>query len=107
MKRVVLAPNPTGTGHNVRMLNIGNQLLQSDKELELTVLLGSRQDVFADLFKKSGIDVIDLSPSGVVDSSKKSHLSTELNWKTMISNYFVPTFFNGDKILKYIGLISM
>lgn len=106
MKRVVLAPNPTGTGHNVRMLNIGNQLLQSDKELELTVLLGSRQDVFADLFKKSGIDVIDLSPSGVVDSSKKSHLSTELNWKTMISNYFVPTFFNGDKILKYIGLIS-
>ncbi|SDJ64207.1 hypothetical protein [Streptococcus gallolyticus] len=106
MKRVVLAPNPTGTGHNVRMLNIGNQLLQSDKELELTVLLGSRQDVFADLFKKLGIDVIDLSPSGVVDSSKKSHLSTELNWKTMISNYFVPTFFNGDKILKYIGLIS-
>lgn len=106
MKRVVLAPNPTGTGHNVRMLNIGNQLLNSNPNFEITVLLGSRQDVFIDLFEKSGINVVDLSPSGVVDSSKKSHLSEELNWETMISNYFVPTFFNGDKILKYIGIFS-
>lgn len=75
MKRVVLAPNPTGTGHNVRMLNIGNQLLNSNLNFEITVLLGSRQDVFIDLFEKSGINVVDLSPSGVVDLSKKSHFS--------------------------------
>lgn len=106
MKNILLAPNPTGTGHNIRMLNIGKELLSKNNSLNITVLLGSRQDVFTELFTQAKINVIDLSPSGIIDHSKESHLSFDLDWDNMISKYFVPTFFNGDKILKYIELIS-
>lgn len=103
MKSILLAPNPTGTGHNMRMLGVGTELSKSNN---VTVLLGSRQDIFSPLFEKVGINVVDLSPTGVVDYSKGSHLDINLNWLSMITNYFVPTFFNGDKILKYIDLIN-
>lgn len=104
MKNVVLAPNPTGTGHNMRLLGIGKKLLGRGRPLNMTVLLGSRQDVFTRLFDDAGITVIDLSPTGIIDYSSGSHLSEQLSWKTMISDYFVPTFFNGDKILKYMNM---
>ncbi|MCE2344250.1 hypothetical protein ACXOKG_09135, partial [Streptococcus thermophilus] len=75
MKNILLAPNPTGTGHNIRMLNIGKELLSKNNSLNITVLLGSRQDVFTELFTQAKINVIDLSPSGIIDHSKESHLS--------------------------------
>ncbi|MGM0213177.1 glycosyltransferase [Enterococcus sp. AZ109] len=106
MRKVLLAPNPTGAGHNMRLLAIGKKLKQTNDSLEIKVLLGSRQDVFTELFEKAGIEVIDLNPTGIIGYSNKSHLSRTLNWKTMITNYFIPTFFNGDKILKYVDLIN-
>lgn len=105
MTKILLAPNPTGTGHNMRILTLSKQLKALDKSLEMVVLLGSRQDVFTSLFEKEKIAVIDIEPRGVVDYSKDSHLSKFLDWESMISNYFVPTFFNGDKILKYLIFI--
>ncbi|MBO0422308.1 glycosyltransferase [Enterococcus plantarum] len=106
MKKILLAPNPTGTGHNMRLLAIGRKLKHINNNLEITVLLGSRQDIFSQLFESEGIRVIDLNPTGIIDHSKNSHLESDLNWETMISNYFVPTFFNGDKVLKYMNLIN-
>jgi glycosyltransferase involved in cell wall biosynthesis len=106
MKKILLAPNPTGTGHNMRMLTIGKGLLKKNKDLEIVVLLGSIQNVFKPLFEKENIEVIDLSPTGIIDHSTSSHLEVDLNWESMIKNYFVPTFFNGNKILKYISIIE-
>ncbi|WP_139008723.1 glycosyltransferase [Lactococcus lactis] len=106
MARILLAPNPTGTGHNMRMLSIAKRLIEKTPNIEVIVLLGSRQDVFTNLFENEGIKVIDLSPTGIIDYSKDSHLEKSMNWNTMISKYFVPTFFNGDKILKYLELIK-
>ena len=106
MKKIVLAPNPTGTGHNMRMLTIGKKLMAVNSDLELVVLLGSRQDVFTSLFEKANIRVIDLNPTGIIDSSKKSHLEKHLDWNSMITQYFVPTFFNGDKILRYLQILE-
>lgn len=106
MKKIILAPNPTGTGHNMRMLSIGKRLKEAINDLEVVVLLGSRQDIFQPLFENAGFLVIDLNPTGIVDSSKSSHLEKKLDWNSMISKYFVPTFFNGDKILKYLQIIE-
>lgn len=106
MTKILLAPNPTGTGHNMRVLALGKKLIQENNDISITVLLGSRQDVFTPLFEKEGITVIDLSPTGIIDYSKSSNLEQNLDWQTMITNYFVPTFFNGDKILKYMTLIN-
>ena len=50
MKRVILAPNPTGTGHNMRMLAIGKQLKEVNKELEITVLLGAHKSINRTIF---------------------------------------------------------
>lgn len=105
-KKIILAPNPTGTGHNRRMLTVGQKLKEINSDFEIIVLLGSRQDVFEPLFQSADIKVIDLSPTGIVDYSKSSHLEKNLNWNSMISNYFVPTFFNGDKILRYLQIIE-
>ncbi len=104
MKRIILAPNPTGTGHNMRMLTIGKEILKRCPDDKLIVLLGSMQDVFTPLFKEAGIKIIDLSPTGIIDYSVSSHLEMKLDWNTMIKNYFVPTFFNGDKILRYVDI---
>ena len=93
MARILLAPNPTGTGHNMRMLSIAKRLIEKTPNIEVIVLLGSRQDVFTNLFENEGIKVIDLSPTGIIDYSKDSHLEKSMNWNTMISKYFVPTFF--------------
>lgn len=106
MKKILLAPNPTGTGHNMRMLTIAKKLKTIDAKLEITVLLGSRQDVFTTLFQEADIKVVDLNPTGIIDFSQSSHLEMNLNWDSMISKYFVPTFFNGDKILHYLQLID-
>lgn len=106
MKKILLAPNPTGTGHNMRMLTIAKKLKALDSKLEITVLLGSRQDVFTTLFQEADIKVVDLNPTGNIDFSQSSHLEKNLNWDSMISKYFVPTFFNGDKILHYLQLID-
>ncbi|MHC1682648.1 MAG: hypothetical protein AB6733_06830 [Clostridiaceae bacterium] len=106
MKKILLAPNPTGTGHNMRMLTIGKGLLKKNKNIEIVVLLGSIQNVFKPLFEKENMEVVDLSPTGIIDYSISSHLEVDLNWESMIKNYFVPTFFNGNKILKYINIIE-
>lgn len=106
MKKIILAPNPTGTGHNMRMLTIGKEILCRSADTKLIVLLGSMQDVFKPLFESAGIEVIDLSPTGIIDYSVSSHLERNLDWNTMIKNYFVPTFFNGDKILRYLDIFD-
>lgn len=104
MKKIFLAPNPTGTGHNMRMLTIGREILKRHPNMKLIVLLGSMQDIFAPLFEEANIEIIDLSPTGIIDYSVSSHLEQRMDWDTMIKNYFVPTFFNGDKILRYVDI---
>lgn len=104
MKKIILAPNPTGTGHNMRMLTIGKEILKRCPEDRLIVLLGSMQNVFKPLFEAAGIEIVDLSPTGIIDYSVSSHLEMKLGWDSMIKNYFVPTFFNGDKILRYVDI---
>lgn len=103
--KILLTPNPTGTGHNMRLFNIGKKLLQNSIELEVEVLLGSMQNVFKPLFESENIKVIDLNPTGIIDYSTESLLDVKLNWDSMIKKWIVPTFFNGDKILRYMELI--
>lgn len=107
MKKIILAPNPTGAGHNMRMLAIGKGLLRhASSDIKILVLLGSMQDVFAPLFETANIEIINLSPSAIIDYSVESHLERNLNWNTMIKGYFVPTFFNGNKILRYLDIFT-
>lgn len=103
--KILLAPNPTGTGHNMRLYSIGKKLLQRNPDLKIKVLLGSMQNVFDPMFKEANIGVIDLSPTGIIDYSMESLLEVKLNWETMIKKWIVPTFFNGDKILRYMNII--
>ena len=103
--KILLAPNPTGTGHNMRLYSIGKKLLQRNPDLKIKVLLGSMQNVFDPMFKEANIGLIDLSPTGIIDYSMESLLEVKLNWETMIKKWIVPTFFNGDKILRYMNII--
>lgn len=103
MAKIFMVPNPTGTGHNMRMYSIACDLVK-EKEVNVTVVLSSLQDTFTDLFNGIGVKVIDFNPEKVVNHTKKSHLEKNLNWETMIGGYFSKTFFNGSKILKYMNL---
>lgn len=102
---IALVPNPTGTGHNMRMYAIARELKQQSSE-EVVVFLASLQNVFTTMFDEIGVKVVNFNPNDLVDYSKKSHLSDKLNWNTMIKGYFVDTFYNGNKILKYMNLFN-
>ncbi|GMR67063.1 glycosyltransferase [Bacillus sp. MN7755] len=102
---IALVPNPTGTGHNMRMYAIARELKQQSSE-EVVVFLASLQNVFTTMFDEIGVKVVNFNPNDLVDYSKKSHLSDNLNWNTMIKDYFVDTFYNGNKILKYMNLFN-
>ncbi|AJH73268.1 hypothetical protein DJ86_4061 [Bacillus cereus ATCC 4342] len=102
---IALVPNPTGTGHNMRMYAIARELKQQSSE-EVVVFLASLQNVFTTMFDEIGVKVVNFNPNDLVDYSKKSHLSDKLNWNTMIKDYFVDTFYNGNKILKYMNLFN-
>ncbi len=101
--KIVMIPNPTGTGHSMRMYAIAQELLKNE-DVEITAFLSSMQNVFVNLFQEIGADIVDLNPYKVVNYAKKSHLSENLNWNSLIDGYFAPTFFNGSIILKYMDL---
>ncbi|WP_329362471.1 glycosyltransferase [Bacillus albus] len=103
--KIVMVPNPTGTGHSMRMYSIAKELLK-EQNVDITVFLGSMQNVFVNLFEEIGVEIVDLNPYQVVNYAKKSHLEEQLNWSTLIESYFSPTFFNGSIILKYIDLLK-
>ncbi|MCE6996334.1 hypothetical protein LZG04_16235 [Saccharothrix sp. S26] len=100
---VVYAPNPTGTGHNMRALAIAAQVRELRPDLAQTVLLGSMQDTFGPMFAAAGVDVVDISPKGVTNTALRSHLPDRLDWEGMVSGYLVPTFLDGDRILRLLG----
>ncbi|MEU6862258.1 hypothetical protein ABZ924_03105 [Streptomyces sp. NPDC046876] len=100
--KVVLAPNPTGSGHNMRMLSLARQLRTQLPEAELTVLLGSLQPTFTPLFESAGVHVIDVAGT-LVDTSTSSHLTTQMDWSTYIGGYVAPAFVNGDRVLGHLA----
>ncbi|PGD54105.1 hypothetical protein COM36_32160, partial [Bacillus toyonensis] len=87
------------------MYSIAKELLK-EQNVDITVFLGSMQNVFVNLFEEIGVEIVDLNPYQVVNYAKKSHLEEQLNWSTLIESYFSPTFFNGSIILKYIDLLK-
>ncbi|EEK85603.1 hypothetical protein bcere0010_6920 [Bacillus cereus ATCC 4342] len=87
------------------MYAIARELKQQSSE-EVVVFLASLQNVFTTMFDEIGVKVVNFNPNDLVDYSKKSHLSDKLNWNTMIKDYFVDTFYNGNKILKYMNLFN-
>ncbi|EID77432.1 MULTISPECIES: hypothetical protein [Rhodococcus] len=99
---IVYAPNPTGTGHNMRALAIAAQVRELKPEVEQTVLLGSMQDTFRPMFAEAKVEVVDIAPKAT-NTALHSHLSDRLDWENMVSNYLVPTFLNGDRILRMLG----
>ncbi|MGG3574655.1 glycosyltransferase [Bacillus gobiensis] len=105
MTKIFMVPNPTGTGHNMRMYSIACKLTEN-KDADVTIVLSSLQDTFTPLIENIGAQVINFNPERVVNYSKKSHLEEELTWQTMINQYFSDTFFNGSVILKYMSLFS-
>ncbi|ENQ3079523.1 glycosyltransferase [Bacillus sp. WLY-B-L8] len=102
---IALVPNPTGTGHNMRMYAIARELKKQSDE-EIVVFLASLQNVFTSMFEEIGVKVVNFNPNDVINYSNKSHLSENLDWNTMIKDYFVDTFYNGNKILKYMNLFN-
>jgi hypothetical protein len=60
------------------------------------------QTTFAALFREIGVEVIDIAPE-VIDHSRHSHLTTDMNWSGYILGYLVPTFLDGGKILEYVA----
>ncbi|MGN9863483.1 glycosyltransferase [Bacillus swezeyi] len=105
MTNIFMVPNPTGTGHNMRMYSIACKL-KKKKDVNVKIVLSSLQDTFTPLFESIGAEVINFNPKRIVNYSKKSHLEEELTWETMINQYFSETFFNGSVILKYMSLFS-
>lgn len=102
---IALLPNPTGTGHNMRMFAIAKELRQKTDE-EIVLFLSSMQHIFTSMFEEIDVEVVNFTPNEITDFSKKSNLSKELHWETMVGKYFTSNFFNGNKILKYMNLLS-
>ncbi|KVE28619.1 hypothetical protein WS67_07780 [Burkholderia singularis] len=102
---IIFAPNPTGSGHNMRALSIGQAIKRQNSTAELAVALGSLQQTFTPLFEKSGIKVIDIA-GRLVDYSKKSNLSKTLDWTNYIGGYIANTFMSGERVLSYLALID-
>ncbi|WP_439820621.1 hypothetical protein ACSPX5_27385 [Pseudomonas sp. HLG18] len=102
---ILFAPNPTGSGHNMRVLSIAQAIKKQRPDMPLTVALASLQPTFTPLFEKSGIEVVDIA-GRLVDYSKKSNLSKQLDWATYIGSYIATTFLSGERILSYLALIA-
>lgn len=102
---ILFAPSPTGSGHNMRTLSIGQAIQRMDSNVSLSVALGSLQPVFTPLYEASGIDVIDIAGT-LVDYSTKSNLTKRLDWKHYIGDYIANTFMSGERILFYLSLIE-
>lgn len=102
--KIILVPNPTGSGHNMRMYAVAREIKERADNADVRVLLGSLQHIFTPMFEGIGVRVHDLTPGKIVDYSKRSHLENALGWDTMIANYIAPTFVNGSEILRYMAL---
>ncbi|MFJ3659354.1 hypothetical protein ACIPPM_02675 [Streptomyces sp. NPDC090119] len=100
--RIVFAPAPTGSGHNMRALALARELRRQWPEAELTVLLGSLQSTFGPLFEAAGVEVVDVAGDHV-DHATRSNLSRDLDWRTYIKGYVAPAFVNGERVLGYLS----
>ncbi|MBO1337165.1 hypothetical protein [Streptomyces sp. VRA16 Mangrove soil] len=100
--RIVLAPNSTGSGHNMRMLAVARGLRRRLPEAELLVLLGSLQPTFTPLFEEAGVTVVD-AVGHHVDYAVSSHLGREMDWNTYVRQYAAPAFVSGDKVLNHLA----
>ncbi|MFF3322703.1 hypothetical protein [Streptomyces sp. NPDC002889] len=100
--RIVFAPNPTGSGHNMRALSLARALRAQHPDAELTVLLGSLQDTFTPLFESAGVAVVDVAGKHV-DHSTSSHLGKQMDWSAYITDYVAPAFVSGDRILSHLA----
>jgi chorismate-pyruvate lyase len=101
--RIILAPNQTGSGHNMRTLALAREIRQICPEAELIVLLASLQDIFSPLFRECGTSVIDIAEHPV-DHTSRDHLDKRMDWDTYIGGYIASSFVNGARLLKYIAL---
>ncbi len=101
--KIVLAPNPTGSGHNMRALALAGELRRQIPDADLTVLLASLQTTFVKLFREAGVTVVDIA-GNQVDHATSSHLKQQMNWETYISGYIASSFVNGDRLLSYLAL---
>lgn len=102
---ILFAPSPTGSGHNMRALSIGQAIRRLNSDISLSVALGSLQPIFTRLFAESGIDVIDIAGTPI-DYSRKSNLTKQLDWNHYIGGYIANTFLSGERILFYLSLIE-
>lgn len=100
---ILFTPNPTGSGHNMRTLAIIEKLFLHKKNIRVTVVLSSLENIFFGLYKNLGCNVITL-PSNIKDHSKISHLTKEFNWETYIEKYISASFLNCSLILKYTSI---
>ncbi|WP_162933817.1 hypothetical protein [Actinomyces lilanjuaniae] len=101
-KPILMVPNATGSGHNMRALALASELRSVCPEREIVVLLGSMQDVFAPLFESAGVKVIS-TENDVISHAHSSHLDKILDQEHYISGYLAPTFLNGSKIIDYLA----
>lgn len=99
---ILMAPNATGSGHNMRALALTRELRALDPAREIVVLLGSMQDVFEPLFASTGARVIS-TENGVVNHAKSGHLDKILDREHFVDGYLVPTFLNGSKMIDYLA----
>jgi predicted glycosyltransferase len=100
--RILFTPNATGSGHNMRALSLARALGESAPDVERVVLLDSLQTTFGSLFRQAGVKVQELSDQ-VVDYSRHSHLTTDMNWSDYIVGYLLPAFLDSGKVLDYIA----
>ncbi len=108
MEKIRLVINVTGTGYNMRLVTIGNRLKESNKQLKIASLIGSRRDVFKSLFEFDEINVNDLSARRINGYSKRYHLEKYLNLKTGILKCLqrdkFRLLYQKNKAVSFVGL---
>ncbi|GAA0487637.1 hypothetical protein [Streptomyces olivaceiscleroticus] len=100
--RIVLTPNSTGSGHNMRALALAREVRRRHPDAELTVLLASLQSTFAPLFAEAGVRVVDIAGEQV-NHATRSNLGQDLDWAGYIGRYLAPAFVNGERLLSYLA----
>lgn len=100
--RIVLAPNSTGSGHNMRALALATELRKQIPDSETTVLLASLQSTFTPLFEAVGVHVIDIAGEQV-DHAVRGHLTRRLDWASYIDGYIAREFVSGERALGYLA----
>ncbi|SYW14261.1 glycosyltransferase family 28 protein [Oenococcus oeni] len=106
MEHIALVPRGTGSGHNMRLYAIAQELMKQDNSYEITAFLESLRDVFSQLFNSIGVKTINVSQDNKSDYSKGSILRHELNWDSLMNNFLGPTIFNSQKILMLVRLFT-